>query len=988
MILALWRIVPEADGQEELRVGFRYHVENRQNVGSIPEVTPSEVESGLQKFLAKNREAKKFKKKSGNVLRQALAVSFPQYPPTLLDHAFKLQNFTSTSVDNVLKDATLMKSLMLVLQEAQAIVDEVTNAEVSTGFIIAKRKDVTSDTPKSQDEQPNLIYEDFYPFNPLLESAEYEVLEFQGYNTTVDEFFSSFESQQLENRLTQRQQNAAKKLESARQDHSQRVGTLQQAQELNVRKAQAIEANVSRVEEAIAAVNGLIAQSMDWVEIARLIEMEQAKHNVVAEIVKLPLKLYENSVTLLLSEPVDDELEDGDETASDIDESDSEHDSVSKEPNPKATSSNGPLAVDIDLALSPWSNARQYYDQKRSAAVKVQKTLESSVKALKNTERKINADLKKGLKDEKDILRLVRKQFWFEKFNFFISSDGYLVLAARDSQQADLLYKRYLKTGDVYVSTDLEKTAPVMIKNKPDRSNDPIPPSTLSQAGAYALATSKAWDSKAVMPAWWVKADQVSKTAPNGDYLPDTFHVLSGKNFLPPSQLLLGLGVVFRISEESKARHQKHRVPDPNISAREPGMDGDASKLASQHSQSPPIASSEVNDLDSEDGLAEEGPRTSASESSDNEEDSDYEDTETSNPLQSRNVDTEGVGQPFLTPAEQEEELDHERDTGSMSEDHGDDMVETDPTIPGADSVATEGSMGQHIGVRHLSAKERRLLRKKPDATSQEGQTETPKILETSASKGFEADTVPKAISKKPSQAQVRGKQGKMNKLKSKYLDQDEADRALAMRLLGSSAPAPGQGKSSSPKATKEEQYAMQQERRRQQQAKAKASEEIRRRAINEGDETIDEEEIADLNAIEAFVGTPMPGDDILDAIVICGPWDAIGTRCKWKAKLQPGATKKGKATKEVLARWLQSADKFNKRKPAIDRDERSVEEDKLVRREVELLKGFKEQEVIALVPVGKVRIIQGAGEGVSKGKGGTSTGKGGRGGRGSKKQR
>jgi predicted ribosome quality control (RQC) complex YloA/Tae2 family protein len=38
----------------------------------------------------------------------------------------------------------------------------------------------------------------------------------------------------------------------------------------------------------------------------------------------------------------------------------------------------------------------------------------------------------------------MRKPFWFEKFLWFISSDGYMVIAGRDMQQNELIVKRHL----------------------------------------------------------------------------------------------------------------------------------------------------------------------------------------------------------------------------------------------------------------------------------------------------------------------------------------------------------------------------------------------------------------------------------------------------------------------------------------------------------------------------------------------------------------
>lgn len=53
-----------------------------------------------------------------------------------------------------------------------------------------------------------------------------------------------------------------------------------------------------------------------------------------------------------------------------------------------------PMVVDVDLALSAFANGRTYYDQKRHAAKKQQKTIESQVKAFKSAEKKTKQTLK------------------------------------------------------------------------------------------------------------------------------------------------------------------------------------------------------------------------------------------------------------------------------------------------------------------------------------------------------------------------------------------------------------------------------------------------------------------------------------------------------------------------------------------------------------------------------------------------------------------
>ncbi|KAL8986148.1 MAG: hypothetical protein Q9205_000307 [Flavoplaca limonia] len=1016
-ILSILRIVPAGAEQEELRVGLRYALENRQNYGSTPEVSKGRVYAALEKAIHKGNEDAAVvarttkKKKSGDLLRKALAASMSELPPMLIDHALRTISFESTRpIVEVLHDEHQMDRLVAALREANQLVERIADEKSPKGYIFAKSKsdqsspptsDSAGNNPQAPGPQKNVMYEDFQPFKPLqLATPEWIIYEFDDFNKAVDEFFSSIEGQKLESRLNEREQNAKRKLDNARQDHAKRIGGLQQVQELNVQKAQAVEANLQRVQEAIGAVNGLIGQGMDWVEIARLIEIEQARRNPVAEMIKLPLKLYENTITLLLAEEAfaDNEENDDDVTDDSVSESgeDTDH-TPDKTKNEARESTDKYLAVDVDLALSPWSNARQYYGQKKTAAFKEQKTLQSSVKALKSTERKVNADLQKGLKQEKQILRPVRKQLWFEKFYFFVSSEGYLVLAGKDAQQNEILYKRYLKRGDLYVHADLQGAASIVVKNKPGRSGDPIPPSTLSQAGSFAVSTSSAWDSKAIMSAWWVHPEQVSKSAPTGDYLPaGNFNIEGEKNVLPPAHLLLGFGVLFQISVESLARHRKHRHQDENSDNGVENMNiGETSGVNVMGNLTTAEDKLIFNDAESVSDETTDGMEDADQQESDVNDDDDGtmkhddSDLEENNPLLSTSLinDPSPLNQGNVV---NEVESKTEQDGSAMdSHDSLDDNADgesSDHVSGEAPSPTIDGQVAP--GVRHLSAKERRLLRQGRDpvtAAKDQVRNESTSIV---------AD--PTGLRKGPGMAprnnpQVRGKHGKHNKLKTKYADQDEEDRALALHLLGSAA-AQKVAQNIDARAAKEEQMAAQKQRRRQQHIVATQrgmeEEESRKANFEEGLVTVDQAEVEALESLEAYVGMPSSGDDVLDALVMCGPWDAIGTRCRWKAKLQPGSTKKGKAVREILGTWIKLiADREKKRRPGAGQgNEIMIDDEEIRRREGHMLQGIREAEVVGIIPVGKVRVVMGAEGSGGRGKGARGATK--RGGRGSKKQR
>ncbi|KAF6825305.1 DUF814 domain-containing protein [Colletotrichum plurivorum] len=937
-IITLLRNVPEGEGQEPQRVGLTYSLENRQNYGGVPALTKERVRDALKTSVEKSAAAaaagKKSKAKAGDELRRSLATTITELPPILVDHSFQMTKFDGNKKPaEILEDDSLLDALLTALAEARRVVEDATSSAAAKGYIFAKYRNKPEATEGQETEEAkrsNLLYEDFHPFlpNKFANDPAIKVLEFESFNKTVDEFFSSLEGQKLESRLTEREAAAKRKLEAAKMDQAKRIEGLQEAQSLNVQKATAIEANVERVEEAMEAVNGLLQQGMDWVDISKLIEREQKRHNPVAEIIKLPLNLAENTITLLLGEE-EDIADDDSNYETDSDASDSENEEENTASKQKMSKH---LEVEINIGKTPWANAREYYDQKRSAAIKQEKTVQQSQIALKNAEQKIQAELKKGLKQEKAVLQPIRKQSWFEKFIWFVSSDGYLVLGGKDAQQNEMLYKRYLRKGDVYVHADVHGAATVIIKNTPSDPDAPIPPSTLAQAGTMAVCSSSAWDSKAGMGAWWVNADQVSKSAPTGEYLPTgSFMVRGQKNFLPPAQLLLGIGIMFKISEESKARHVKHRLYDGFAPATASG-----SADAAADAKATADEDDDASDFGSGDDGDDEKPRD--------------------NPLQSlgqNGRDDSEKPTPEESPAEELEKLKLDEDKPDQDAAH-----EGEKTPEEADEEDEEAEDADNDEVAGTSTHETSVA-------------PTP---------GSQASTA--ATDKK--QSAKRGQRGKAKKIAAKYKNQDEEDRAAAEALYGSARGKERAEAEAQSKAQREAELAAQKERRRaqhqRQQKEIAEHEEIRRLMNEEGVDVLDAEEMGKMTLLDSLVGTPLAGDEILEAVPVCAPWNAMG-KFKYKAKLQPGAVKKGKAVKEVFEKWKGDSSK----KGAID--EKAQDKERMWPREVELIKGLKAEEAFNIVPVGKVRVMMAGGSSGASGAKGQQGKGGGRGGKGSKKK-
>ena len=134
---------------------------------------------------------------------------------------------------------------------------------------------------------------------------------------------------------------------------------------------------------------------------------------------------------------------------------------------------------------------------------------------------------------------------WFERFRWFLTSEGLLVVGGRDAATNDLIVRRYLGPRDRYVHADVHGAASVVLKQPPNRVSEPEP-SSMSQAGQWAVSFSKAWRAgHASADAFWVTPEQVSKSGGSGEFVARGAWVIHGtKHWIKDCPLELGLGEV------------------------------------------------------------------------------------------------------------------------------------------------------------------------------------------------------------------------------------------------------------------------------------------------------------------------------------------------------------------------------------------------------------------------------------------------------------
>ncbi|WP_423997986.1 ribosome rescue protein RqcH [Halorubrum trapanicum] len=121
---------------------------------------------------------------------------------------------------------------------------------------------------------------------------------------------------------------------------------------------------------------------------------------------------------------------------------------------------------------------------------------------------------------------------WFERFRWFHTSTGYLVIGGRNADQNEELVKKYMNKHDRFFHTQAHGGPVTLLKAAgPSESADPVDFSeeTLREAAQFAVSYSSDWkDGRGAGDAYMVEPDQVSKTPESGEYIEKGSFVIRG----------------------------------------------------------------------------------------------------------------------------------------------------------------------------------------------------------------------------------------------------------------------------------------------------------------------------------------------------------------------------------------------------------------------------------------------------------------------------
>jgi len=193
------------------------------------------------------------------------------------------------------------------------------------------------------------------------------------------------------------------------------------------------------------------------------------------------------------------------------------------------------MQITLNLRKSVQENANEYFEKAKKSRRKIegaQKTIE-----------RFEAELGK-LQQEAIVQQTARKKVpleWYEKFRWFISSEGFLCIGGRDATSNEVVIKKHTDKNDVVFHTELPGSPFFVIKTDGKKPGE----ATMQETADATATFSKAWKlGISYAEVFAVAPSQVSKQALTGEYMAKGAFMVTGKRTLFQGKIGLAIGAL------------------------------------------------------------------------------------------------------------------------------------------------------------------------------------------------------------------------------------------------------------------------------------------------------------------------------------------------------------------------------------------------------------------------------------------------------------
>jgi len=194
----------------------------------------------------------------------------------------------------------------------------------------------------------------------------------------------------------------------------------------------------------------------------------------------------------------------------------------------------------LELTKSIDGNAAVYFEKAKKIKKKIEgaeSALNESLKKLKELE--IRRD--KAVSEESRLEKLgERKPEWYEKFRWFVSSEGFLVIGGRDATSNEVVIKKYTEANDLVFHTDMAGSPFFVVKSESKKIGEKTKEEAADATCTFSKARKLGLNTTSV---FYVNPDQVSKKTKAGEYMGKGAFMIYGKTNYIDNKINLAVGM-------------------------------------------------------------------------------------------------------------------------------------------------------------------------------------------------------------------------------------------------------------------------------------------------------------------------------------------------------------------------------------------------------------------------------------------------------------
>lgn len=353
--------------------------------------------------------------------------------------------------------------------------------------------------------RPNIVLRDGKDVDvlpiELSRYAGYQKVYFESFNKALDEYYSKHIVAEAKAEVVEKKAEKLGVLERRLKQQEDAIAKFEKEEKEYVRKGELIYAEYGAVDDVIKVIKGARSRGISWDDIRKILKDAKKAGNPAASMIQ-SVDPAANTVAVKFPE----------------------------------------AAININVDLTVPQNSQTYYDK----AKKVQSKKDGALKAIEDTRRAMAKEMprEKPVEPKKPAVKMKpRKPKWYEKYRWFFTSDGFLVIAGRDADQNEEIVKKYMDKKDIFFHAQAFG-APITVVKTEGRE---ITPEAIAEVAQFAVAYSSVWKSgQSSGDCFWVRPEQVSKTPESGEYVAKGAFIIRGdRNYVKNVEARAAVGIRF-----------------------------------------------------------------------------------------------------------------------------------------------------------------------------------------------------------------------------------------------------------------------------------------------------------------------------------------------------------------------------------------------------------------------------------------------------------